>query len=412
MNYIKYFTKHCGGELHAVTLTSIKNWTNKLTAYRRQVNYLPLTKSNINVLNKFISYMQSLNCFVDLSERKTTNLVYSGTKIKRYIMGCWINHTPNNSVCDTIILFECKLFVIRLGSKPSAEILRGKTCFQKWQKLDKNKVLDKLKPSPKISQQYADKCRGLTKVESIVDSYHNGGYWLMSCKIRGAFHIDGNSMWPAGVCERYPEMRPIIEAINAKYDHKQAKMINNLALGFAMSDYNPYGPKAHANLAFAGRAYCTKKLIELANKLKKLGYRILGYNTDGIWAVGTEGSNSDSKPLQGLESFLNIGNEMGQFKIDYYGGDLYLVPQGWMYKGGYHKDEPNVFDKGLRGNYLYAKRKPYDSWTWEDCLQALSTASSYSIRLDENCHWQFWVTKLPKNFYSFKDKTDIKDLTL
>lgn len=403
MDYIEYFTKHCDGkQLKAVTVVPVGKWTKKLTAYRSQVNYLPLTKGNINVLNRYISYMQKNNCFVDLAKRKTTNLVYSDTNIKTYWMGCWINHTGNNSVCDTIILFHRKLFVIRLGNRPSTKMLRGKTCFEKWKKYDKDKVLDKLKVSPETGRDYADQCKGITKVETVVDSFKTG-YWLLSCKIRGAFHIDGNSMWPAGVCERYAEMRPIIEAVNKNYDHKQAKMINNLALGFAMSDYDPYGPQAHANLAFAGRAYCTKKLTELAHKLKKLGYRILGYNTDGIWAAGAEG-----QVYQGPE----IGNEMGQFKIDYHGGDLYLVPQGWMYKGGYHNAEPNVFDKGLRGNYLYAKRKPYDSWTWEDCLQALKTASSYSLRLDETCHWQFRVTKLAEHFYSFKDKTDLKDLTL
>ena len=403
MNCIEYFKKHCNNFV-SKTVEWKRGWTKFLPQYTRFNNYLPLTKTNIKVLNSFIKYMQSINCFVSMQERHTTSPVYSDTNIKQYHMGCWINHTSNNSVCKIIILYHNQLFTIILGNKPEDKMRTGLSAFNAWKKADTGHVLDKLALNIGQGQTYADQCRGLTKVDSVVNSFANGGYALSSCKIRGAFHLDGNSMWPAGACEKYPEMKSIIDKINIKYPHKEAKMINNLALGVCMSDYDSFGPKAHAQLALAGRTYCTKRLLALATAMKKAGYRILGYQTDGLWAVG----KNPNDIYQGPE----IGDKMGQFKLDYYGGDLYLVPQGWMYEGGFKNSKKNAFDKALRGNYLYSKKKSYNEWTKKDCIRALKTESQYSLTLNEDYLWEYREFPLPEHIYTFKDMTETGDLTL
>lgn len=406
MKYYKKFLAILGAIKAIDIFPGRPKWTNKLCGYRKQINYMPLTKKNIDTLNAFIRYCQKANCFVDLNERHTTNLVYSGTNIKYFGMGCWINHTANNSVCDTIVLDGKKLFVIRLGNKPANEIIRGKTAFSTWQKYDKEKVLQKTALSAEEGKKYADQCYGTTLIDSVVNNYENGGYWLPSCKVHNAFHIDGNSMWPAGAIKRYPELKSIVEAVNSNNEHKKAKLINNLALGFGMSAYDPYGPYAHAQFSFAGRLYCRKSLLELSKTLKKQGYRVLSYQTDGLWAVAKKGVNP-------VYSGPEIGSEIGQFKIDYYGGDLLLCPQGWLYEGGYHNNDKNNFDKGLRGNYLYSKKKPYNDWNKADCLAALKTSYRYSLKLDPRTYqWKFDKTNFKEHYYEFEDITDREDCTL
>ena len=173
-------------------------------------------------------------------------------------------------------------------------------------------------------------------------------------------HIDFHNSYPAGLCNTHPEFRPLIERLyKERKTNPENKAILNYTIGFMQQNNNPLW----AHLAKDAITDNLNRITELANRLRQ-NYKILSYNTDGIWYM-------DSTEEHRVYHDENEGKLTGQWKTDHVNCELraYSDGQYWFRENG-------KFNAKARGYYQYEQIKPREEWDELDFDKAMSGQTS------------------------------------
>lgn len=163
------------------------------------------------------------------------------------------------------------------------------------------------------------------------------------------YHIDFHNSYPAGLANTYPEFRPLIERLyKERKDNPENKAILNYSIGFMQQNNNPLW----AHLAKSAITDNLNRLSELASRLKQ-SYKVLAYNTDGIWY----------QDYQGLGPFHGEGegNGLGQWENDHQNCSIRFKSAG-----SYEYREGDVYTPVVRGSTRLDLIKPRAKWQWGD----------------------------------------------
>lgn len=184
------------------------------------------------------------------------------------------------------------------------------------------------------------------------------------------YHLDFNSSHPAGIAERNPELRPVMEYLySMRKEDDVYKDIMNMTQGIMQSQYcldyrDKYFTK-RAAYQFAGLSKDannrTREMVELyIDKLTKSGREVLLTNTDGIWYTGPEYHDE------------NEGTELGKWKTDYKNVALCIKSAGTYQI----LDKKKVINK-CRGRYALDNIKPREEWLFGEILRTTEITYKY-----------------------------------
>lgn len=167
-----------------------------------------------------------------------------------------------------------------------------------------------------------------------------------------AHHVDLNSAYNAGMIESFPILEKSVRRMYAlRKSRKEFKDVLNMTQGFMQSDMVSC---RFAHISKAGYVYTNRRLDEMTKKLIDKGYRILGYNADGIWYQGSKPFEDDS-----------FGSDIGQWKTDH----SYCKIR-YKSKGCYEfENEEEGYHPVFRGESSLEKTKPRSDWVWGDIFQ-------------------------------------------
>ena len=175
-----------------------------------------------------------------------------------------------------------------------------------------------------------------------------------------AHHIDINSAYNAGMMEAFPILGPAIHTMYEKRTHiDKYKQVLNMTQGFMQSELVGY---RFAHISKAGYVYTLRRLDELTEALLSQGFRILAYNTDGIWyqSIGECKRYHDD----------DEGPDIGQWKHDYVDCKVRFKSKGiYEFEGIKTKDGTRIYKPVFRGESSYEKIKPRSKWEWGDIYQ-------------------------------------------
>lgn len=171
-------------------------------------------------------------------------------------------------------------------------------------------------------------------------------------------HIDLNAAYNSGMMMAFPVLEPAIRTMYEKRQfNKKYKDILNMTQGFMQSSLVGY---RFAHISKAGYDYTLKRLDELTQRLGSEGYKILCYNTDGIWYTSKDGTNrrySDS----------DEGYDLCQWKHDYINCKIRFKSKGcYEFIGTNTKDNTEKYHPVFRGTSTFEQFKPRSEWEWGD----------------------------------------------
>ena len=176
---------------------------------------------------------------------------------------------------------------------------------------------------------------------------------ILSFTIQGANHLDCHSAYPRALAECYPEMRPTIERIfKQRKKNPELKIALDAGIGYFQSKYckvMDYGPYSLARLAQKALNRNKEKMVELTERMKNRGYRILAHNTDGIWYTG------------GIYHGRGEGPNVGEWENDHINTTIRFKSVG-----AYEYIENGVYHPVVRGRTRLDDKKPRDTWEWGD----------------------------------------------
>ena len=185
------------------------------------------------------------------------------------------------------------------------------------------------------------------------------------------FHIDLNSAFNAGMMKAFPVIEPAVRNMyNKRHLDEKFKDVLNMTQGFMQSSLVQF---KYAHISKAGYVWTNNKIEELSLKLKQNGYRILAYNTDGIWCQSfTDEVYHDDEE----------GNDIGQWKIDWINCKVRFRSKGAYEVEGYkvkrNGEKLYTYKPILRGTSSYEKIKPRDEWEWGDIYKG--SLNSYTFK--------------------------------
>ena len=164
-------------------------------------------------------------------------------------------------------------------------------------------------------------------------------------------HMDLNSAFNAGMMKKFPQLETSIRRMyNKRKIDTKYKNVLNMTQGVLQSELLQF---RFSHISKAGYVFTNQQIELMSEKLKNAGYRILSYNTDGIWYQG-------DKPYED-ETF---GTDIGQWKNDYVNCKI-----RYKSKGAYEFVDGNGnYKPVVRGEMSIEKSKPRNTWTWEDNL--------------------------------------------
>lgn len=219
--------------------------------------------------------------------------------------------------------------------------------------------------------------------------------------VRGANHIDFHESYRGALEKKYPDLAKGFAQVDLDYpDHKENKDIINYSIGMFQSKYMQYAYSKISKDAIDGTH---DAVYSLSERLKKEGYLILGWNTDGIWYM------PGRRAVPPIYHGEGEGSKVGEWSNDYTDCDWCPISDGgnWVVLDGLKKGRRGFY-KALRGNYGYSGVKAYEDWDcWDDVLKALDTAEIREIDFDEKKGWSTHV--IPLKYRRMTDQP--KDVT-
>lgn len=177
-----------------------------------------------------------------------------------------------------------------------------------------------------------------------------------------AHHMDLNSAFNAGMMKQFPQLETSVRRMYSKRKiDKRYKDVLNMTQGVLQSELLQY---RFSHISKAGYVFTNEQIELMSEKLRNNGYRILSYNTDGIWYQG-------EKPYED-ETF---GKDIGQWKNDYINCKI-----RYKSKGAYEfVDGDGNYKPVVRGEMSVEKTKPRETWTWEDNMLFKSELVTYNF---------------------------------
>jgi hypothetical protein len=174
--------------------------------------------------------------------------------------------------------------------------------------------------------------------------------------ISDAHHVDFHSSWPAGLCNKYPEFRPVVEFLyNRRHEYPENKLILNASIGYMQSAMAQVRAR-WAALSKAAIEDNNARIDALAQRLDDAGYTVIAYNTDGIWYTGGEPYHGEGE-----------GNNLGQWENDHTHCQLRFKSPG-----AYEYIEDGKYTPVVRGYTNLDKIRPRTEWSWGDIYQDAS----------------------------------------
>ena len=133
------------------------------------------------------------------------------------------------------------------------------------------------------------------------------GNILKDKEIKDVKHIDIHSAYPAFLCKAHPEFYDYFnELYEGRHDHPEYKCYLNFCIG-AMQSLKIPGrryPVLARDAINGTRAY----LLELTERMRKQGFSVIAYNTDGIFYTHPDNLTYHDE---------NEGDNMGQWRTDH-----------------------------------------------------------------------------------------------
>ena len=161
-------------------------------------------------------------------------------------------------------------------------------------------------------------------------------------------HIDFHNSFPAGLCNKHPEFRNVIDKIYTdRKKHPINKAILNYSIGFCQSEGCDY---RLSNLTKDAISDNNDRVLELAKRVAAAGNIILLYNTDGFWYFGKEPYHGEGE-----------GSGLGQWENDH----TYCRFRAKS-AGAYEYVENGVYQPVVRGRTNLDFIKPRTEWEWGD----------------------------------------------
>lgn len=176
-----------------------------------------------------------------------------------------------------------------------------------------------------------------------------------------AHHCDLNSSYNAGMIESFPVLAKTVRRMYAmRKQHPIFKDVLNMTQGFMQSEMVGY---RYSHISKSGYVFTDRKLEELSEKLKNNGYRVLGYNADGIWYQGEHPYEDET-----------FGPDLGQWKTDHKYCKL-----RYKSKGCYEfENEEEGYHPVFRGESSYEKTVPRCNWVWGDIFKGEAVEFSFN----------------------------------
>ena len=168
--------------------------------------------------------------------------------------------------------------------------------------------------------------------------------------LKNVNHIDFHSSYPAGLCNRHPEFRKVVEPIyERRKEDPSCKAVLNFSIGCMQSLKEPFRAR-WARLAKDAIEDNNERMKEMALRLTLAGRTLLGFNTDGIWYQG--------EPYHGDGE----GDGLGEWRNDHV--DCVFRSKS---DGAYEFLENGRYCAVVRGLTTYDKVNPdRSSWKWGD----------------------------------------------
>lgn len=173
-----------------------------------------------------------------------------------------------------------------------------------------------------------------------------------------ANHLDLHAAYPSLVIEKHKEFLPVFTGLK--------KPIGDVAIGYMQSRFTKY---KYANLSKEAVNGVNDKILSYHIDLEAKGFKVIGWNTDGIWYIDKTGKNR-------LYHNKDEGPGFGKWEHDYKDCRFYAVSDGqyFFYENG-------IFNVRLRGFYRKDTEKPREQWNEDDFFDAVN--NNESIYYDE-----------------------------
>ena len=150
--------------------------------------------------------------------------------------------------------------------------------------------------------------------------------------------------------QEFPILETTIRRLYAERKRKPTyKNVLNMTQGFMQSSMVGY---KYSHISKAGYVWTKQQLDILTNALTAEGFRILAYNTDGIWyqSFSCDAYHDD-----------NEGVDIGQWKTDH--SDCKIR---FKSRGCYEFIENGIYTPVFRGTSSYERTVPREQWQWGD----------------------------------------------
>lgn len=325
------------------------------------MNILVPTKDNIALLNEFLAFVKENGGVGTLTKKgypvSTKTLTRNGIVV-------WPRISDHEF--KFLMFFFMKLFYVSVQLGTERNIISGTTaglCLLR----EFGKDLEKVKVTAEEGERMEKEVKDYYEIESICSlqrfidknkATQSFSLDYKTCKVRNCIHIDLNKSFTSGVADVYPFLMPHFKALMKKYPKEKYKAIFNEGFGWFMSPYvESRGIQLHttSSLYFYGVFNTYNKVMKTFERLRKAGYAIIQWRTDGGFILPVR---DNAKPL---DKVLDIGKEIGQWKVDEKKEDVYLCGSNWATKD----------DHGISGCFALSLTKPYKDWNLDDCLEAM-----------------------------------------
>lgn len=279
--------------------------------------------TDVDEFNEIIAYCQSYPTQYELTE-------HGAIRTKLYIRNGWCWDNKNNVSNNTFAII-----LIENGRLYQFTFWPGKRKEEEEHDISGLDALRKFKENcGEIAEKYAlTNNDDIAKIKKFIQkpliSLTSIGNLLKDTELKNIKHLDIHSAYPAFLCKTYPEFYDYFHNLYVgRHEHPEYKCYLNFCIG-AMQSLKILG-RRYPELSKAGVNGTRNYILELTEKMRKQGFSIIGYNTDGIFYSHPDGLDYHDE---------NEGDDMGQWSTDHHFEKIRFKSAGayeYIENGEYH----------------------------------------------------------------------------
>lgn len=279
--------------------------------------------TDVDEFNEIIAYCQSYPTEYKLTE-------HGAIRTRLYIRNGWCWDNKNNVSNNTFAII-----LIENGRLYQFTFWPGKRKEEEEHDISGLDALRKFKENcGEIAEKYAltdnDDIAEVKKfIQKPLISLTSIGNLLKDTELKNIKHLDIHSAYPAFLCKTYPEFYDYFHNLYiGRHEHPEYKCYLNFCIG-AMQSLK-FSCKRYPELSRAGVNGTRNYILELTEKMRKQGFSIIGYNTDGIFYSHPDGLDYHDE---------NEGDDMGQWSTDHHFEKIRFKSAGayeYIENGEYH----------------------------------------------------------------------------